>query len=164
MIANAGVSEDAKNMTARLCDWAFISTPSVEAVGPTIIDITQKAREHGRSVKTAIFPFLIWGQSRAEAEERLAAIIAEKDGVATANWLNDLTAGSGSFDTFTSDMLAASGGGVHMVGSADDIVEQLIEAHRLGVNAVMLTFPEYLADLHRFAKDIQPKLLKAGCI
>jgi alkanesulfonate monooxygenase SsuD/methylene tetrahydromethanopterin reductase-like flavin-dependent oxidoreductase (luciferase family) len=51
-----------------------------------------------------------------------------------------------------------------MIGNADDIVEQLIEAHRLGVNAVMLTFPEYLADLHRFAKDIQPKLLKAGCI
>jgi alkanesulfonate monooxygenase SsuD/methylene tetrahydromethanopterin reductase-like flavin-dependent oxidoreductase (luciferase family) len=111
MIANAGVSEDAKNMTARLCDWAFISTPSVEAVGPTIADITQKAREHGRSVRTAIFPFLIWGESRAEAEERLAAIIAEKDEVATDNWLSDLTAGSGSFDTFTSDMLAASGGG-----------------------------------------------------
>ena len=35
MIANAGVSEDAKNMTARLCDWAFISTPSVESVRPT---------------------------------------------------------------------------------------------------------------------------------
>jgi alkanesulfonate monooxygenase SsuD/methylene tetrahydromethanopterin reductase-like flavin-dependent oxidoreductase (luciferase family) len=164
MIANAGVSEDAKNMTARLCDWAFISTPSVEAVGSTIADITQKAREHGRSVRTAIFPFLIWGKSRAEAEERLAAIIAEKDEVATENWLSDLTAGSGSFDTFTSDMLASSGGGVHMIGNSDYIVEQLIEAHRLGVNAVMLTFPEYLADLHRFAKDIQPKLLKAGCI
>ena len=51
-----------------------------------------------------------------------------------------------------------------MIGNADDIVEQLIEAHRLGVNAVMLTFPEYLTDLHRFAKEIQPKLLKAGCI
>ena len=164
VIANAGVSEDAKNMTARLCDWAFISTPSVEAVGPTIADITKKAREHGRAVKTAIFPFLIWGKSRTEAEERLASIIAEKDEVATANWLNDLTAGSGSFDTFTSDMLAASGGGVHMAGSADDVAEQLIEAHRSGVNAVMLTFPEYLADLHRFARDIQPMLSKAGCI
>ena len=50
-----------------------------------------------------------------------------------------------------------------MIGSADDVAEQLIEAHRAGVNAVMLTFPEYLDDLHRFAK-IQPKLLRAGCI
>ena len=163
-IANAGVSEDAKNMTARLCDWAFISTPSIEAVSPTIEDIAQKANSYGRSVRTAIFPFLIWGKSRAEAEERLASIISEKDEVATSNWLHDLTAGSGSFDAFTSDMLAASGGGVHMIGSADDVAEQLIEAHRAGVNAVMLTFPEYLDDLHRFAKDIQPKLLKAGCI
>ena len=164
MIANAGVSEDAKNMTARLCDWAFISTPSIDAVGSIIGDIAEKANGYGRSVKTAIFPFLVWGQSRAEAEERLASIISEKDEVATANWLHDLTAGSGSFDAFTSDMLAASGGGVHMVGSADDIAEQLIEAHRAGVNAVMLTFPEYLNDLHRFAKEIQPTLTKAGCI
>ena len=51
-----------------------------------------------------------------------------------------------------------------MIGSADDVAEQLIDAHRAGVDAVMLTFPEYLEDLHRFAKEIQPKLLKAGCI
>ena len=51
-----------------------------------------------------------------------------------------------------------------MIGNADDVAEQLVEAHRSGVNAVMLTFPEYLADLHRFAKDIQPILFKAGCI
>ena len=164
MIANAGVSEDAKNMTARLCDWAFVSTPSVDAVGSIIDDIALKAKGFGRSVKTAIFPFLIWGDSRAEAEDRLASIISEKDEVATANWLHDLSAGSGSFDAFTSDMLAASGGGVHMVGSAADVAEQLIDAHRAGVSAVMLTFPEYLADLHRFAREIQPTLIKADCI
>ncbi len=76
----------------------------------------------------------------------------------------DLSAGSGSFDAFTSDMLAASGGGVHMVGSAADVAEQLIDAHRAGVSAAMLTFPEYLDDLHRFAREIQPTLIKADCI
>ena len=151
-------------MTARLCDWAFVSTPSVDAVGSIIDDIALRAEGFQRSVKTAVFPFLIWGESRAEAEDRLASIISEKDEVATANWLHDLSAGSGSFDAFTSDMLAASGGGVHMVGSAADVAEQLIDAHRAGVSAVMLTFPEYLDDLHRFAKEIQPTLIKAECI
>ena len=32
-IANAGVSADAKEVVARLCDWAFISLPSIEAAG-----------------------------------------------------------------------------------------------------------------------------------
>ena len=111
-----------------------------------------------------VFPFLIWGESRTEAEDRLASIFSEKDEVATANWLHDLTAGSGSFDAFASDMLAASGSGVHMVGSAADVAEQLIEVYRAGVSAVMLTFPEYLDDLHRFAKEIKPTLIRADCI
>jgi len=61
-------------------------------------------------------------------------------------------------------MLAASGGGVHLVGTAADIAEQLIEAHTLGVDAVMLTFPRYREDLERFARDIQPALVSAGIV
>ena len=61
-------------------------------------------------------------------------------------------------------MLAASGGGVHLVGTAADISEQLIEAHTLGVDAVMLTFPRYREDLERFARDIQPALVSAGIV
>ncbi|MBT3458233.1 MAG: LLM class flavin-dependent oxidoreductase [Halieaceae bacterium] len=163
-IANAGTSADAQSMTARLCDWAFISTPSVEAVGSLVEGIASQAAAHHRRVKTAIFPFLLWAESRSEAEDKLAAIVAAKDSEAADNWLHDLTAGSGSFDDFTKDMLAASGGGVHLVGTAADIAEQLIEAHTLGVDAVMLTFPRYREDLERFARDIQPALVSAGIV
>lgn len=163
-IANAGTSEDAKQMTAELCDWAFISTPSVEALGGITRDIQTRAARYNRSVRAAIFPFLLWADSRTEAEDKLAAIIEAKDTVATDNWLHDLTAGSGSFDDFTRDMLAASGGGVHMVGTADDVVEQLLSAHTQGADAVMLTFPRYRDDLERFAIDIQPKLRGAGVL
>lgn len=163
-IANAGTSEDAKQMTAALCDWAFISTPSVEAIAGIIDDIQSRAEGHRRKVRTAIFPFLLWAQTRSEAEDKLAAIIEAKDPVATDNWLNDLTAGSGSFDDFTRDMLAASGGGVHMIGTADDLVEQLVAAHKGGVDAAMLTFPRYRDDLERFATDIQPRLREAGIL
>lgn len=163
-IANAGTSEDAKQMTARLCDWAFVSTPSVEAVAGIVGDIKTRASQQQRKVRAAIFPFLLWAETRAEAEERLEAIIAAKDPVATDNWLHDLTAGSGSFDDFTKDMLAASGGGLLMVGTATDVVEQLVAVHHAGVDAVMLTFPRYRADLERFARDIQPGLRSAGVL
>ena len=157
-IANAGASEDAKAMTARLCDWAFISTPSIPAVADIINDINTRAEAHHREVRTAIFPFVLWGDSRDQAEDQLHAILEKKDEVATATWLHDLTAGSGSFDAFTSDMLAASGGGVHVHGTAEDVAEQLREANRLGVDLAMLTFPHYLKDLHRFAREVQPLL------
>ena len=163
-IANAGTSADAQRMTARLCDWAFISTPSIAAVGAIVESITAQAAPYNRRVRTAIFPCLLWADGRSEAEDTLAAIIASKDSVAADNWLHDLTAGSGSFDDFTKDMLAASGGGVHVIGTAADVVEQLVEAHSLGVDAVMLTFPRYRDDLERFAQDIQPALVSAGIV
>ena len=163
-IANAGTSEDAKAMTARLCEWAFISTPSVAAVGGIIDDIKGRAATEQRTVRAAIFPFLLWADTRSEAEDRLAAIIAAKDSVATDNWLHDLTAGSGSFDDFTKDMLAASGGGLHVVGTAADVTEQLLAVHQAGVDAVMLTFPRYRADLERFNLDILPSLKSAGLV
>ena len=163
-IANAGTSDDAKAMTAKLCDWAFISTPSITELESIVSDIKLLAANECRSVRTAIFPFVLWRDSIAEAEDELAAIISKKDKVATDNWLNDLTSGSGSFDDFTSDMLAASGGGVHILGTAQDVAEQLILAHNAGADAVMLTFPNYCVDIERFHRDIMPLLAIAGIL
>lgn len=157
-IANAGTSADAQAMTARLCDWAFVSLPKVEAARGLVDAIQSLAVAQGRSVKTAVFPFLLWRDTQQEAQDELARIIAGKDEVAANNWVTDITAGSGSFDQFTVDMLAASGGGVHLVGTAQSVSEQLRELSDSGVDAVMLTFQHYERDLNRFARDILPLL------
>jgi alkanesulfonate monooxygenase SsuD/methylene tetrahydromethanopterin reductase-like flavin-dependent oxidoreductase (luciferase family) len=94
----------------------------------------------------------------------LARIIENKDQVAAGNWLHDLTAGSGSFDEFTSDMLAASGGGVHMLGDAAGVAEQLRAVYESGVDAVMLTFQHYEEDLQRFAHEVLPLLKRMGVV
>jgi len=163
-IANAGSSIDGRNLTARLCDWAFVSTPSIDAVGEVVSDIRSRAAHHGRSVKTAIFPFVVMRDSRQEAEAILADIIAGKDVVATRNWLHDLTAGSGSFDTFTENMLASSGGGVHVLGTPDQVAAQLEQAFRSGVDAVMLTFPRYAEGLAAFNAQVLPMLKAKGIV
>ena len=163
-IANAGTSADAQAMTARLCDWAFMSLPGVEAAAALVQSVQSQAEGHGRNVRTAVFPFLLWRDSLAEAEDELARIIAKKDQVAAGNWLHDLTAGSGSFDEFTSDMLAASGGGVHMLGDAAGVAEQLRDVYQSGVDAVMLTFQHYEEDLQRFAVEVLPLLKRMGVV
>ena len=163
-IANAGSSSDGRDLTARLCDWAFVSTPSIGAVGDVVNDIQARAAAHGRSVKTAIFPFVVMDESLSAAEAALAEIIAGKDDVATKNWLHDLTAGSGSFDAFTENMLASSGGGVHLLGTADAIAEQLEIAFIAGVDAVMLTFPRYKDGLQAFIEAVLPLLQRRGVV
>jgi len=157
-IANAGVSADARAMTARYCDWCFMTGASIDALPALVSAVHSDAAVHQRQVRTAIFPFPIWRASIAEAEDELARIIEHKDSEATANWLRDIGAGSGSFDTFTENMLAASGGGLSLVGTAESVAEQLQAIHSAGVDAVMLTFQDYERDLQRFGDDILPLL------
>ena len=163
-IANAGTSEDAQSMTARLCDWAFISLNSVDQASEVVSKIRKRVRMEGRTVKVAVFPFLLWRDSKKAAQEELDQILAETDRVAANNWMNDLTAGSGSFDDFTLDMLASSGGAIHVMGTSEDVAEQLARLDQAGVDAVMLTFQDYEKDLRRFAEEVMPLLSAQGVI
>ena len=72
-IANAGVSADAKEVVARLCDWAFISLPSIEAARDQTTDIRSRAAKHGRSIRCATYPFAVWRETEREAEQSGAA-------------------------------------------------------------------------------------------
>jgi alkanesulfonate monooxygenase SsuD/methylene tetrahydromethanopterin reductase-like flavin-dependent oxidoreductase (luciferase family) len=68
-IANAGVSEDARRVLARLCDMAFISLFSFEATAEVTSDIRTRAAQFGRTVKCCTYPFVVWRETEREAEE-----------------------------------------------------------------------------------------------
>lgn len=161
-IANAGISADAQAMTARLCDWSFMSGASIEALPGLVDKISTQAEAQGRQVRTAIFPFLLWRDTEAEAQAELQRVIEHKDGEATRNWLNDITAGSGSFDEFTENLIAASGGGLPLLGNAEMVAEQLRDVHNSGVDAVMITLQDYERDLQRFGNEVLPILRRMG--
>ena len=163
-IANAGSSEDGKNMTARHCDWSFLSTPSLEATPAIVADIKGRAQTLGRSVKTAAFPFVLWRESEDEAQEEIAKIIEHTDRVAARNWMDGAKIGSGSFDQFTLDMFTVGAGAVHVVGTAEQVAEKLVNLHAGGLDAVLMVFQAYLADTDRFASDISPLLREAGVL
>ncbi len=163
-IANAGVSEDGRNMTARLCDWSFLSTPSIEATGAIVADIAARAATHGRSVRTAGFPFVLWRDSEDEAQAEIAKIVAHKDPVAAQNWMDGLNIGSGSFDAFTLDMLTVGAGAVHVVGTAAQVAEKLKALHDAGLDAVLMVFQAYYRDTLRFEREVMPLLREMGVI
>ena len=163
-IANAGTSEDAKAMTARLCDWAFISTPSIEAVAGIADDIRARAAALERQVKVAAFPFVLWRDSEDEAQAEVARMIENKDPVAAQNWLDGLNIGSGSFDSFTLDMMTVGAGAVHVVGTAEQVALKLKALHDGGLDAVLMVFQAYLDDTRRFAREILPLLRELGVV
>jgi len=67
-----------------------------------------------------------------------------------------------------SDVLAgmrrrmAVGAGSPMIGSAESIAQQLAAISRVGIDGVLMTWPDYIDGVRRFAKDVLPLLEQMG--
>jgi alkanesulfonate monooxygenase SsuD/methylene tetrahydromethanopterin reductase-like flavin-dependent oxidoreductase (luciferase family) len=161
-IANAGVSDAAKDLVARLCDWAFISPPSVAAAPGVVADIKDRAQRHGRTVQCACYPFVLWRETEKEAERERRRILDGMDRVAVENWARGLNLQSGSFDNFTAEMYAFGGGALPLVGSAEQVAEKLKELYDGGMDGFLMVMLDYYQDTLRFDREISPLLREMG--
>jgi alkanesulfonate monooxygenase SsuD/methylene tetrahydromethanopterin reductase-like flavin-dependent oxidoreductase (luciferase family) len=85
-------------MTARLCDWAFMAVDSVANGAALATDFKQRAGRYKRTLGCAVYPYILWRETAAEAQAERDRIIAAMDRVAAENWARGLFAQSGSFD------------------------------------------------------------------
>jgi alkanesulfonate monooxygenase SsuD/methylene tetrahydromethanopterin reductase-like flavin-dependent oxidoreductase (luciferase family) len=161
-IANAGTSEDAKEMAARVCDWAFISPFSVEQAPQVVADIKNRARRHGRTIQCACYPYVLWRDTEKEAREEQRRIIEHMDRVAVENWARGLQLQSGSFDNFTAEMYAFGGGGLPLVGSKEQVAEGLKKLYDGGMDGFLMMMLDYYQDTLRFEREILPLLRQMG--
>ena len=161
-IANAGVSEDAKNTVSRLCDWAFISPFSVEQAPEVVADIKARAQRHGRTVQCACYPYVLWRDTEKEAQEERRRIVENMDRVAVENWAHGLQLQSGSFDNFTAEMYAFGGGGLPLVGTKEQVAEMLKKLYDGGMDGFLMMMLDYYQDTLRFEREILPLLRQMG--
>ncbi len=159
VIANAGNSEDARAMTARLCDWAFMAVSSIEAGGELSADFKSRAAEYQRTVRCAVYPYLLWRETEAEAEAERRRILEAMDRVATENWARGLLGQSGSFDpSFPLESFAFGAGALPILGDAEGVIRQISQLYENGIDAVLMVFESYYDDLARFEREIMPGL------
>jgi len=163
-IVNAGVSEDAKDLVARLCDWAFIGPSSIEATADVTRDFRDRGRQYGRAVRCAGYPFVLWRDTEKEAEDERCRILAQMDTEAVQNWARGLNIGSGSFDQFTLEMFALGAGGLPLIGTAEQVALKLKRLYDLGMDGALMVFPAYYEDTIRFGKEIVPLLRQMGIL
>ena len=162
VIANAGVSEDAKVMVSKVCDWAFISPPSIESAPAIVADIQERAQNLGRSVQCACYPYVLWRDSETEAQEERQRVVENIDRVAVDNWASGLKIQSGSFDQFTAEMYAFGGGALPLVGSKTQVAEMLKELYDGGMDGFLMVMLDYYQDTLRFEREILPLLQQMG--
>src|SRR5271163_3752538 len=160
MIANAGNSEDARAMTARLCDWAFMAVSSIEAGAELSADFKARAAAHQRTVRCAVYPYVLWRETEAEAEAERRRIIDAMDRVATENWARGLLSQSGSFDPsqYPLEAFAFGAGALPVLGNAEGVIRQIRQLYESGIDAVLMVLESYYDDLARFQREIMPGL------
>jgi alkanesulfonate monooxygenase SsuD/methylene tetrahydromethanopterin reductase-like flavin-dependent oxidoreductase (luciferase family) len=157
-IANAGVSEAARDMTARLCDWAFIGAQSPDDCFAIVGDFKRRASRYNRSIKCASYPFVLWRETEREAELERRNILDQMDREGVTNFARAMGIGSGSYDNFTLEMLALGAGAMPIIGTKEQVAERLASLYRAGLDGMLLVFLSYLEDTLRFEKEIVPLL------
>ncbi len=162
VIANAGVSEEAKAVVSRLCDWAFVSLLAAEQARPVAQDIKQRAALLGRQVQCACYPYVLWRDTREEAEGERRRILDQMDKVAVDNWARGVNLQSGSFDNFTLEAFTLGAGALPVVGSREDVAETLMELYRSGMDGFLMVMQEPYQDTLRFDQEIMPLLRLMG--
>jgi len=163
-IVNAGVSEEAKDLVARLCDWAFIAPASIEATADMTRDFKDRARRYGRRVRCAGLPFVLWRETEHEAEAERRRIIEHMDTVAVENWARGLSLGSGSLPQFTLEMFTLGAGALPVIGTAEQVALKLKRLFELGMDGVLVCFLSYYEDTVRFGTEIVPLLKQLGVV
>lgn len=163
-IVNAGVSAEAKDVVARLGDWAFIGPPSIDATADITRDFKARARAYGRVIRCAGYPFVLWRETEQEAQAEVRRIIAGMDEVAVRNWARGLGLESGSFDQFTLEMFTLGAGALPVIGTAEQVALTLKRLYDLGMDGVLLCFLSYYEDTVRFGAEIVPLLRQLGVV
>jgi dimethylsulfone monooxygenase len=163
-IANAGVSDAAKQMVARLCDWAFISPGAAGDAAPIATDLRQRAHGYGRTIKVSTYPIILWGATEREAEQERRRIIEQADLGAAENWARGLFAQSGSYDRFTLEMFAMGGGALPIIGTPEQVADQIAKLYAAGIDGLLMCFLDYYEDTLRFDREISPLLRQMGII
>ncbi|KAG9771569.1 hypothetical protein KCU88_g6342, partial [Aureobasidium melanogenum] len=176
VLVNATGSAAGIDFAARYSDLVFITSPggvnikdAIESLPDHIASIKDAAKALGRKVKVLINPVVVSRDTPEETEEYLNAIVG-----GMKNNTSDEKSAAG-FLKYDSDAHAwrarkgdpskqgfKLGGNVEVIGSPEQVVDQLAALHKVGIDGVQLGFYDWKVDFDHFAKKILPLLKEAG--
>ncbi|MBS7544836.1 LLM class flavin-dependent oxidoreductase [Ancylobacter oerskovii] len=173
VLVNATGSDAGIDFAARHSDLVFVASPGGGDIDSALASLPahtarlkQAARAHGRDIRTILNPLIVARETQAEAEAYAQAIVDNVDLASIAGrarldsdahaWRGhkggDLRFGVGG----------AIGGNVQLIGSPEQIADQLVRLHAAGVDGFQLAFYDFEPDLAFFGARILPLLKQAG--
>jgi FMNH2-dependent dimethyl sulfone monooxygenase len=167
VIFNAGSSPTGAAWAARHADFNFGSFTTVEDARSYTAGVKSTAREeHGREIGVLTYALIICRDTEAEAQKAYQHILDLADWEAAHNWMSVLGLESGSFHEQMRGPMAeffiAGAGAARIVGTPEQVAEQLGEINGAGMDGVMLGFLDWNEELAYFGERVLPLLEQAG--
>jgi dimethylsulfone monooxygenase len=153
----------------RHSDLVFITSPAgadfndaIGALPAHTARIRDGAARVGRRVRTLINPTIVCRPTEREAHAYRDAIVAHADEGALDGFIGQGARSDAQAWAKHKREQRILGGNLHLIGSPEQIVEQLIALRRAGCEGVQLTFFDFEPDLAYFGEAVLPLLVEAG--
>ncbi|TDZ17500.1 FMNH(2)-dependent dimethylsulfone monooxygenase [Colletotrichum orbiculare MAFF 240422] len=142
---------------------------ALETLPAHIASIREAVTAKGRSVKILINPIIVSRDTPEEAWEYANNTVkgievhtgTKKFGTANGNYDSDAHAWRGRKDAKDKKGLNL-GGNIEIIGSPEQVVEQLDALHKVGIDGVVANFYDFAPDLEYFGSKILPLIKEAG--
>ncbi|GAA0900331.1 LLM class flavin-dependent oxidoreductase [Pseudonocardia zijingensis] len=141
LLFNAGVSEDGLDFIADACDYGFFTVvEDLDKVRGPVEALAARAEARGRDPLTVNLLGsigIVVGASRQEAQDRYDHLVETLDMDAARGWARSFLERSGTYQAThggelddAARSIGVAAGATVLVGSVDDVAEQLIHVHR----------------------------------
>jgi len=157
----AGTSTRGMRFTVDEMDAMFVGGPNDEAIAKISTKAKAMARESGRTIKTYVMMTLVIGATDAEAEAQAAYFRAGFDEQACFGMMRAYGFIDSEIGHENSFVQSARSGfmSARIIGSADSVARRIIEIlEYCELDGMMLIFPDYIASMPVFAREIMPQI------
>ena len=171
LLVTATGSEAGIDFAASQSDLVFITNSSGSGIRETLEDIPAHvqnikacARQLGREVRTIINPIIVSRDTEEQTREYLEGIIGNKVPGSFGNhkaYASDAHAWRGRAGGSRNTGLGL-GGNIEIIGTPEQVVEQLVALKAAGIDGVQLNFHDFALDLAHFGERILPLLKQSG--
>jgi dimethylsulfone monooxygenase len=169
ILVNATGSAAGIDYAVRHSDLIFITSPAgaefnagIGALPAHTARIREAAAGVGRKVRTLINPTVVCRPTEREAREYHDAIVAHADEGALDGFVSQFERSDAKAWVNHKREHRILGGNLHLIGSPEQIVDQLIALKEAGCDGVQLTFFDFEPDLAYFGEAVLPLLKQAG--
>lgn len=165
-VLNAAFSPAGRDFAAKHADFLFTTFKSIEAGRATIEDVAQRSAETGRAVGVYTTTHVVCRPSRAEAEDYYDHYAVTMADTAAIDYMMGKQAANASNhdpDTYRlhRKWFAGGAGTYPLIGTPDDIAEQMVEMSRAGFAGTTVSFVNFAEELPFFCDGVLPLLQKA---